>query len=794
MAGLADVTAGAKTLEDQIRARWGKYGDWKSADHDQVAALAKLLRANGIEDISALKFQAQNTTRPGYTQETEAGPQEMAATDFTTYDAFLGDKKIGFLGDINRDGSLSVGSRNPGAPVAEQNMGSLGGDLLAWSSQGGGNTSFRVVPGPDGELVVVPTWGSSRQGMYEDLRGLATVAAVGAGGYLAAGGAGATGAAATSGTAAGTAGTAGINWGAVGSAAAKSAAMNAGVTLARGGDLSDALKSAAIGGVTGAVGGGLSSYGVNPVVSGAVTGATGAALRGADGKDILIGGATGALSGAGSSGAITGYPTIDRAIAAGGNTLIRGGDVKDALVNGGLSVASGATRSGGNSLTASNDEALSDENIVRFDGGDQGAAMDDEFDWDAWTQDQIDSSNRDTVGGLSDVIDFSDPRSGVRGADGYGEDGGLSDARSGVRGADGYGEDGMTGEETAAFDKALQDGTLPDWAKTAAAGFKTAGEFFASPIGKALLATGAFKALTNSNSLTNPVDTKRYDQLFDNMLNEQALASQRGKDLWADYTNIWKPAQQKFADTAMNYDTAGRREQAAQQASGLVAAEYDQKRSAATRDMQMAGVDPSTISALGAASQAWEAKDRAGAQNAARDNVEKTGLKLLDSVVGQGNTVQQQATRQSQVATGTTQAASGILNSQASQQNTNTANRNAIIGDLFKAVGTGYGMYTSSKKTKHVGGKVDGLAAARAVERSPARKWAYKKGQGDGNTRQRMGPMAEDLKREAPQVSNGKQVDGIAQLGLHHAAIGGLSKRMERIEKKLGGLADARKG
>lgn len=305
--------------------------------------------------------------------------------------------------------------------------------------------------------------------------------------------------------------------------------------------------------------------------------------------------------------------------------------------------------------------------------------------------------------------------------------------------------------------------------------------------------TGLVTSAVVGDALSDPVDTSRYDKLFDNLLNEQALASQRGKDLWADYTNIWKPAQQKFAETAMNYDTAGRREQAAQEASGLVATEYDQKRSAATRDMQMAGVDPSTISALGAASQAWEAKDRAGAQNAARDNVEKTGLNLLKGVVDQGNTVLNQSTDQSRVATGNAGTATNVLNSQGNVQNTNTANRNAMIGDLFGAGLQAYGMYTSSKKTKHVGGKVDGLAAAKAIEKSPAKRWAYKKGEGDGNTKQRMGPMAEDLKREAPQVSNGKQVDGIAQLGLHHAAIGGLSKRLERIEKKLGGLADARR-
>lgn len=127
-------------------------------------------------------------------------------------------------------------------------------------------------------------------------------------------------------------------------------------------------------------------------------------------------------------------------------------------------------------------------------------------------------------------------------------------------------------------------------------------------------------------------------------------------------------------------------------------------------------------------------------------------------------------------------------------------NRNAIIGDKRQAGATAYGMYTSSEKTKMVGAKVDGLAAARAVEKSPGKKWAYKTGEGDGSTKPRIGPMAEDLKREAPQVSDGKKVDGIAQLGLHHAAIGGLSdvvdglgKCLAGIERKLGGLSAARR-
>lgn len=198
------------------------------------------------------------------------------------------------------------------------------------------------------------------------------------------------------------------------------------------------------------------------------------------------------------------------------------------------------------------------------------------------------------------------------------------------------------------------------------------------------------------DALSDPVDTSKWDQLFANMLSEQSLAAQRSKGLWDDYTNIFKPAQQKFVDTAMGYDTATRRESAAQDASGRVAASYDEQRLAAQREMERAGVDPSTIYALGVSSRLQQAKDEAGAENTARNDVEKTGLNLLKGVVDQGNTVVDQGTRQSQVATNTLQGASSLLSTQANLDNQNTQNRNAIIGDLF---GAGMQLYGMNQKT-----------------------------------------------------------------------------------------------
>jgi hypothetical protein len=113
-----------------------------------------------------------------------------------------------------------------------------------------------------------------------------------------------------------------------------------------------------------------------------------------------------------------------------------------------------------------------------------------------------------------------------------------------------------------------------------------------------------------------------------------------------------------------------------------------------------------------------------------------------------------------------------------------------LVKDGIGAAGSIAGMFFSSKKMKNMGEKVSGHEASEAVEMSPSSEWSYKTGEGDGSTKPRMGPTAEGLQAVAPEVSDGRTVDGISMLGLHHAAIGDQSKRLRRVEKALG-LADA---
>lgn len=203
-------------------------------------------------------------------------------------------------------------------------------------------------------------------------------------------------------------------------------------------------------------------------------------------------------------------------------------------------------------------------------------------------------------------------------------------------------------------------------------------------------------SIVGADALTNPVDTSRFDQLFDNLLAEQGKASARGDSEWQSYLDTWKPIQGLFADRVTNYDTAGRREMAAQNATGEVATQFDQQRVAAAKQMQAAGVDPSTIAALDASSRIDEAKAQAGAANKARTDVETTGLALLGKGAEFGRGLATSATQQSGVVTGTTAAANNVLNTQGNLQNQNTQNRNEMVGDLFGTVAGLYGMYSKN--------------------------------------------------------------------------------------------------
>lgn len=317
--------------------------------------------------------------------------------------------------------------------------------------------------------------------------------------------------------------------------------------------------------------------------------------------------------------------------------------------------------------------------------------------------------------------------------------------------------------------------------------------------------------------------------LIDKSIVAQDKATQQSDNAWASYTETWKPVEERLARQSLEYTSPARGEMEAARAAADTASAFDTARGESRRGLEMAGASPTRVASMEAASRLAEAKAVGGVQGAARREVESKGMAYLDNAARFGRNMpstgiataqlagQQGAQAQGQFgglqdagaaggryasplfqgAVGANSSAGNLLLGDY-QARANAANAsNAIFGDVLgagasllgmstNAAGAGLGMFFSSKKLKTVGKRMDGGEAAKAIVASPSMSWSYKPGLGDGSTKARVGPMAEDLAAVAPDVSDGTRVDGISMLGLHHAAIGDNTTRLARIERRLG--------
>ena len=137
----------ASNLAAQIRATWG--GNWDASGVDRAEELARLLQANGISDLSQVQITPQQgmRTETGYS---EAG-QDSWQVPTTTYGIKANGQDLSFLGDVNNNGSLTLGGNSPTHPDG----------TLGWSAAGHGNVSYQAVTGPDGKVSIQPAWNSS---------------------------------------------------------------------------------------------------------------------------------------------------------------------------------------------------------------------------------------------------------------------------------------------------------------------------------------------------------------------------------------------------------------------------------------------------------------------------------------------------------------------------------------------------------------------------------------------------------------------------------------------------------
>lgn len=315
----------------------------------------------------------------------------------------------------------------------------------------------------------------------------------------------------------------------------------------------------------------------------------------------------------------------------------------------------------------------------------------------------------------------------------------------------------------------------------------------------------------------------------------QDLSTARSNQSWDDYMNTWRPVEQQLAQKSLEWASPSRMKSEAELAGAGVSAQFDRARTATERSLSMAGASPEKIASLGAASRLQEAQAVGGAQAEARRAVEKEGMAYTDNAARFGRNMPSTGLQAASLADAQGQQAQGTYGNLSGAVSTPTATTSAILGSAvnansaagslfgsaagveqqananaynaqmggfaalskiggmtggWSALGKSLG-WGSSRKIKHMKGPVNGKAASKAVRKSKAQHWSYREGEGDGNTKDRMGPTAESLAEVAPQVSDGKAVDAIALAGLHHAAIGEQGDEIENLVRKVNRIAKA---
>lgn len=380
--------------------------------------------------------------------------------------------------------------------------------------------------------------------------------------------------------------------------------------------------------------------------------------------------------------------------------------------------------------------------------------------------------------------------------------------KAAMYGADAYGA-GMTGAQTSVFDGVLGatgSTTLANVAAsnpsvaagldTLASGATTAAKTLAGnggadagtlttknwvDLAKAGVTAGSL--LAGSGGDGSDGAQARANSVSDAQLQGMQFALDQAREL-SDYNrSTFRPVEQRMADSALNYDTEGRRESAAQEATGRVATEFDQTRQQAQKDMIRAGMDPSTIQALGTSSLIDEAKARAGAANTARSTIENQGWARMADVANLGrNIASNQATQQQIGINAGNSSANNSVNAAKLKQADDAAMIQGV-GQIANYVG---GLFASSDKTKKRGtGKMaDAAKSLKEIEATPVHEgWTYKD---DPTQTNHTGPMAQDVNRISGEQAapGGKVIDLVNQQGRMMAAIKALSKDVKALKRE----------
>lgn len=337
-----------------------------------------------------------------------------------------------------------------------------------------------------------------------------------------------------------------------------------------------------------------------------------------------------------------------------------------------------------------------------------------------------------------------------------------------------------------------------------------------------------FKAEYAATKPERDAAAARANAISDAQLEAMQFATDEARTAAERNRTQFQPLEDRIVADAQDYDTTGRRQQAAQEASADVEQAFGSAQQANNRAIMRTGgtVGGGRAQALMADYAMGKAKATAGATTGAVKNVEQQGYARMMDAAGLGKGVISNQANQQAIATSSGGASAAASNAAlaASQSGTglmqqgygNAIQGNASAGNLYgQAAGiqgqamaadnanktqaasgiaslAGMALMFASDENKKVGTgkKADGAQALEEIESlSVEDGWSYdpsKGGPDDGGVRH-TGPMAQDVQakmgdRVAP---SGKAISVVDMNGKLLASMQELSKRVKRIEARV---------
>lgn len=324
----------------------------------------------------------------------------------------------------------------------------------------------------------------------------------------------------------------------------------------------------------------------------------------------------------------------------------------------------------------------------------------------------------------------------------------------------------------------------------------------------------------------------RANAVSDAQLAMMGLNQNISQDYWDYQKGTFRPLESQIVTDAQNFDTPEARAKKMRDASENVTQAFDKVQAQQERALAAKGIrmDSGSAAATNAQYGIQKALAAAGASNKVSADMDTQAYaRKMDAANLGRNLASNQATSagvalnsgnasvsnagiplaQAQAATqsmgqGFNTAiqgnnSAGQLYAQAAQiDQSASGSDNAIWGALGGVAGQFAGssagssliskglMALSDENLKHDITPASSEDALAAVEKTPVSKWTYDKGVADGGTH--IGPMAQDVQKNMGDkvAPGGKQIDLVSMNGITMAAVKELSKKVDRIGKKVG--------